>query len=47
MADVIRSLSLEEKPQLLLSLRRGEPVELLVIDGSSHSPMATGNELEQ
>jgi hypothetical protein len=43
---VIRSMTLEEKLQLLHSLRRGESVELPVIDGSSHSPSTTGNELE-
>jgi hypothetical protein len=39
MADVIRSLSLDEKLELLQSLQRGEPVELPVIEGSSHSPV--------
>jgi hypothetical protein len=38
-ADVIRSLSLDEKLELLQSLQRGEPVELSVIEGSSHSPV--------
>jgi hypothetical protein len=32
MADVIRSLSLEEKLELLRSLRQGEPVALPVLE---------------
>jgi hypothetical protein len=43
---VIRSMTLEDKLQLLHSLRRGEPVDLAVIDGSSHSSSTTANELE-
>jgi hypothetical protein len=43
---VLASMTLEEKLQLLHSLRRGEPVALPVIEGSSHSPSTTGNELE-
>jgi hypothetical protein len=41
--DVIRSMTLEEKLELLHSLRRGEPVELPVIEGSPTS----SNELER
>jgi hypothetical protein len=42
-ADVIRSLSLAEKLDLLRSLQRGEPVEPAVIEGSATS----SNELER
>jgi hypothetical protein len=45
--DVIRSLSLEEKLELLHRLREGQPVALPVIDGSSYRPSMTGNELER
>jgi len=44
--DVIRSLSLAEKLELLQSLRQEEPVEVPVIDGSAHSPSTIGHELE-
>jgi hypothetical protein len=43
---VLASMTLEEKLQLLHSLRAGEPVELEVIDGS-HSSWTTGSELER
>jgi hypothetical protein len=45
-AEVIRTLSLAEKLELLRSLRQGEPVELPAIEGSSRSPSTLGNELE-
>jgi hypothetical protein len=41
--DVIRSMSLDEKLELLHSLQRREPVELPVIEGSA----TTINELER
>jgi hypothetical protein len=44
-ADLIRSLSLAEKLELLHRLHRGEPLELPVIDGGSRSSTA-GDELE-
>jgi hypothetical protein len=42
-ADVIRAMSLEEKLELLRSLREGEPVALPVIEGSA----TTNSELER
>jgi hypothetical protein len=43
---VLASMTLEEKLQLLRSLRRGEPVALPVVEGSStgHNSSTTGNE---
>jgi hypothetical protein len=45
MADVIRSLSLAEKLELLHRLRQGEAVALPVVEGSAHSPSTTAGEL--
>ena len=45
MADVIRSLSLAEKLELLHRLRQGEAVALPVVEGSPHSPSTTAGEL--
>jgi hypothetical protein len=45
MADVIRSMSLDEKLELLRSLQREEPLEPPVIEGSVRSS-TTGHELE-
>jgi hypothetical protein len=42
MADVIRSLSLDERLELLQSLQRGEPVELPVIEGLSQPRQPAG-----
>jgi hypothetical protein len=42
-SDVVRSLSLAEKLELLRSLQRGEPDEPAVIEGSA----TTSNELER
>jgi 3-methyladenine DNA glycosylase Mpg len=42
-ADVIRAMSLEEKLELLHSLRRGKSDEPAVLEGSA----TTSNELEQ
>jgi hypothetical protein len=42
---VIASMTLEEKLELLHRLQAGEPVELPLIDGSSHRP-STGNGLK-
>jgi hypothetical protein len=41
--ELVRSLSLEEKLELLQRLQAGEPVEPAVIEGSA----TTGNELER
>jgi hypothetical protein len=43
---VLASTTLEEKLQLLRSRQGREPVELPVIEGSSHRPSKLGNELE-
>jgi hypothetical protein len=45
MADVIRSLSLAEKLELLHRLRQGEAVALPVVEGSAHSPSTPADEL--
>jgi hypothetical protein len=45
-ADVIRSLSLAEKLELVQSLQRDESVEPGVIERNSHRPSTTRDELE-
>jgi hypothetical protein len=44
---VLASMTLEEKLELLHRLQAGEPVELPVIEGSSHRSSTTANELER
>jgi hypothetical protein len=43
---VLKSMTLEEKLELLHKLRVGEPVALPVIDGSSNGPSGIAPELE-